>query len=428
VAVLAFASVALFACSQENAAVSAPPPAATIMVIADESALLTPAQVAAEQAAIRLVGTYEPSPASVLSVIGFGSVDANGGDNIPAYDVVCAPAALGPPGSDSRDVQASCPSTLHRRVNDTDLTSDPVEALTYAHDQLATARPGQRRVILLLSGTRGARSSALARATPSPADRESLVGQQLTGQLPAWLRGAGIEVWPVSFGAAETDRSVLDLLSERAYQPTIDCPAGRNRPGGRFAPTDQDLAAQMLEVMKAARCAHDPVAPAGGRGGTDSHGRNDYEGVGYLTLGLALGGAFLLAMVAQAGGRKLWQRHQAAAGRSVRGLTVYLFGLGAGASKVSAPPAGTELRLRLPDRNGDGRFSRLEAAEAGENWDILLTRDGKDAVRLRRQDSTSWDRILTGRASRYPLGTQEQTYLVVMDEDADRPGAGRVNG
>jgi hypothetical protein len=425
------------------AAASSPAPRpAHITILVDESPALSDQDVKLEFQAAQTVVSSELAATSLTSIFGYGN-SAEGSQ--PGLEPICEPQEVGDPALRSRTFLCLQQSDPHDRatVNSGPSDADPANALAQA-DRFNYMGGNDRRIIILLTGTKGALS------VPSAGTLE-----QRAAELPARLRqtAAGlrkdrIEVWPVGFAGA--DHAVLTALARQAYQPVPGCPdAPEATPSARFASSPTKLSETTLSMLKTARCrlVGDP-----GNGGITAAALLLIENVALLVILVALA-----TVVIAARRRERRRRAAALAARAPRflpvaGLTVLLLrGRDGGRDTVSYYTAdesddesggesGGEpelhLRLRLPGPGLGGPGPKIEARAAGERYDVAIRRVDQESVEIRAMASQRWrtyridgrDAFLVGAGELFGLAVAEHPheYAGSAADHRTRPAEGSV--
>lgn len=230
-----------------------------IVVLVDESGSLSPEDVARERDAVRVIVQGEPSPESTVSVVGFASADAPGQSPV---DPVCPPTTLDTP--QKRQFLAECVGELRGRAKAEGDGTDHVNALRQALSYLSAPDASrQSKIIYLLTDGKLDVSNSPAYGE-DPGSRNAAARQQIPGLLDELSR-AGVQVWPLGFGAA--DQAQLNGFATGAAQDR--CGFKTPQPTATVITGSADLLRAIGAATSAARCTSvgEPVIdqlPAGG--------------------------------------------------------------------------------------------------------------------------------------------------------------------
>ncbi|WP_203022846.1 VWA domain-containing protein [Frankia sp. AgW1.1] len=393
---------------------------AAIVILADEATGLSPAQIDAEKQAVRDAVAYEPNPGSSIIVLGFGSATPTGE---PAVDVVCSASGgfgpIGSAGSGARSDLSRCADAIRARPAAPDSTSDPVDALDVARQLLLKAPPSRPRILFLLSGSVG----ALALVHPDPGEPHDTATERLNrsrdlliSRVPNQLKAAGIEVWPIGFGAADTP-VLHDLATNAAARPG-SCPSteqsGRQPPPVYLAGGDDEIVPAMISAFGAARCtspldgsAGDPT-PNGGSGGGGVSTPTFILAVSLLAAAIVgLAAAWVVTSL-----RALQKIANTRRG-SVAGLVIYLFEAGAKVAVfVTTKRHGQVLRLKVGrDTSNPAEPYTLTAVADQADYDVAIRRTGEQ-VEVRRLTDTDWTTITPVRDVVFTVNTSLDVQIL----------------
>ncbi|WP_394614868.1 vWA domain-containing protein [Lentzea sp. JNUCC 0626] len=196
-----------------------------IVIALDESASMTPEDLAHERQAAEFVVRSQLSPRSSVAVLGF-SDDAQ---------VLCPMRTLA--GKAERDAMSDCIKNLeNRRPNG---GTNHVAAMREALSQFVGTEPGDRRMIFLLTDGR------LDVDTDPEADRAL---KEETSK----ARNGNVQIWPIGFGP-EVDREALSELAAGGYPGS--CDDVLRRPGALTVWTSAGLIAGLAQSTADAQCA-----------------------------------------------------------------------------------------------------------------------------------------------------------------------------
>ncbi len=235
-----------------------PPPTlrpVQIVVLVDESGSISPVDIEREADAARMIALGELSPQSTVSVVGFGS--ENGLPGSSPVDPYCPPTRLD--SAANQQFLAECVGRLHRRQEDEGNGTDHVNALRQALNYLREGAPTEPKIIFLLTdGKLNVESSSSFGATLSGPERTEAARQQIPGLLKE-LDQAGVQVWPIGFGAV--DLAQLDAIAAGAAR--TGCGLATPRPRAVVINSSADLHKAIDEAYSAARCVElGQTAPA----------------------------------------------------------------------------------------------------------------------------------------------------------------------
>lgn len=239
------------------------------VVLVDESSSLAPGDVAEEAAAAGLIANNgQLDPTSQVAVIGFGSDDGQ-----PDQDAAIDRCPLAPVGSaDFR----SCLSSLHVRTKAEGNSTDHAEALNEALSILTrAAKPGYFNVIFLLTdGSLHVDDSVRygtdeGDATVTASRRNNAAKSLVTGTISSRLKAAGVQVWPLGFGAG-IDVPWMQTLAKIGVTENPECPEiDSTVPEYRFAGTATAIGPTVSRALANAICGAF-VGPSSGTGGPGS--------------------------------------------------------------------------------------------------------------------------------------------------------------
>ncbi|GAA2432425.1 hypothetical protein GCM10010191_53060 [Actinomadura vinacea] len=244
--------------SARSAPPAAPPAAAApatapettpldIVILADESASLSPQDVKEEIKATATIAQSGLNRRSRVTVLGFGS--NNGGDGQRAVTELCRPTVV--ESAVRNDYLASCVRGLHRRTEAEGNDTDHVAALSQAIRTLEQGGPdGALKVVFVLTdGNLDVhRSPNYGRAE---GDRNTEAQRQLKTQLG--LASAGrIQIWPLGFGS-QIDQGALNGLAAGGSQQACNDRPG-SRPRARVVRGSGDVLRSLSEAHAAAAC------------------------------------------------------------------------------------------------------------------------------------------------------------------------------
>ncbi|MFD8750216.1 VWA domain-containing protein [Kitasatospora sp. NPDC059577] len=189
-------------------------PSATIgpvdyAVAVDESGSLKPEDLERERAAAVRIALGEVHHASTVGIFGFASADQPGQHPV---DEVCPPTALDAAGRDRIGV---CVAGLHSRTPAEGQGTDFPSAVLQGISRLTSGTdPAVPRVLFVL--TDGKLDVKDSPAYGDPGHRAAAGEEALTAALAA-AKAAGIQVWPLGFGA-EPDQAALDRMAAGGFQ------------------------------------------------------------------------------------------------------------------------------------------------------------------------------------------------------------------
>ncbi|MCK9893639.1 vWA domain-containing protein [Frankia sp. AgB32] len=228
-----------------------------MVLLADESGSLSPADVYQEQLAVRRLaqGTSSLDDGSRIAVVGFGSSDADGQN---PTDDLCQPSPPGDPAFgacianlERRGPRNAAESTDHD-ANGTDFVAALGRATSILDGPDSADIP--RLIILLTDGHQNVSNSPGYGSTPEQRNSEALA--RLTSVTVPKARRVHAQIWPVGFGgAADKDgMATLATLASGGYQPPVD--SGCPRPVARNAQTagSAQFSQTVADVLAVATC------------------------------------------------------------------------------------------------------------------------------------------------------------------------------
>lgn len=213
-----------------------------IVVLVDESGSLSDTDVAGEKDAANLIVRGELSPASTVSVLGFGS---SNGPGQKAIDPVCGD---GRPLSEAREETSQCVATVHRRTEAEGNNTDFISALNESAHYLL--KPDTPRIIFILTDGKLQVPDSNNYPGSTAAQKQDAAQAQLPLILGR-LRDQGIQVWPLGFGT-QIDEPQLRQLAEGAAGPT--CPQKTDQPRQTIIKDSQQLLETIGDVFSRASC------------------------------------------------------------------------------------------------------------------------------------------------------------------------------
>ena len=197
-----------------------------IVVLADESGSLSASAVRQEKAAAALIAQSELSSRSRVTVLGFGS---SNGPGQSAIDVICPTTEV--TDNLTRTALSRCVEQIKPRTNGND--TDFAAALRGAVATLTSTPANRPRLVFLLTdGVLDVGNSPSY--GPDAAGRTMEAQRQLTDEILPAAKQAGVQIWPLGFGAANRER--LAMLAMLATFGLIFRPAG-DKPGPLQAPS-----------------------------------------------------------------------------------------------------------------------------------------------------------------------------------------------
>lgn len=215
-----------------------------LVILVDESASLTSADVKAEiQAVASLVARRELSDEKLkvrIAIAGFGSGENTVGEKCPPVAVTTA---------NVQDL-IDCSDLVRRRTSSGQHT-DFAKALTYASQTFQSlGTSASARVVILMTDGKYDPVGKRSASGLTDADRNAL------DEATAVLRADGAQIWPLGFGQVE--RGELDDLARSGAPST--CPTG-NQPYAIVA-AGRSLDEYLLEILGATICGDiDPPTP-----------------------------------------------------------------------------------------------------------------------------------------------------------------------
>lgn len=215
------------------------------VVLVDESGSLTGEGVVAEREAASIIVQSEFSPASEVSVVGFGS--DNGVTSRSGIDTVCPPTKV---DSDvKRNFLAKCVQELHVRTAEEGNYTDFVIALQQALNLLGKGDGTEAKIIFLL--TDGELDVSDSPRYGAREERNATARRMMNEQL-AIANARGVGVWPLGFGP-QINREQLEDFAARSSPRR--CNPGSPAPRARVTASPGDVVPSVLEAFAAARCA-----------------------------------------------------------------------------------------------------------------------------------------------------------------------------
>ncbi|MYS10768.1 VWA domain-containing protein, partial [Streptomyces sp. SID6041] len=218
-------------------------------VVVDQSASLADKDLARETEAAALLVQGEISERSRAAVIGFGSSEKRG--QSPVREV-CPPTVADAAG---RERLSDCVQRLGRRDTarmgpGTDFPAAVRQAVARLTGT-AAGKPGTPKVVFLLTDGK----LDVADSPEYGTDRESRQanGEKRLAEELARARAAGVQIWPLGFGA-ELDRASLTAMAEGGYRGACSEIPG-SAPRMRVVGTSAEIDKALQETFAAARCA-----------------------------------------------------------------------------------------------------------------------------------------------------------------------------
>ncbi|MFC4591239.1 vWA domain-containing protein [Sphaerisporangium corydalis] len=226
-----------------------------MVVAVDESGSLSAADVSREVEASTTIARSVLNPLSRVTVLGFGS--NNGAAGQRAVDEICRPTVA---DSDvSLQYLSTCVKGLHLRTKAEGNDTDHVAVLAQA---LSTMRDGSPRralkVIFLLTDGRldvpfsPSYGSGLG-TDPRVRERRNEAAEQQLTTLIGQAQQAGVQIWPLGFGAAVTQDS-LDRFAIGGSREGCD-ERGDSQPKARVVRDARDVTRSLYEAYAAATCS-----------------------------------------------------------------------------------------------------------------------------------------------------------------------------
>ncbi|MGW2303369.1 VWA domain-containing protein [Streptomyces sp. NPDC001809] len=220
-------------------------------VVVDQSASLADKDLARETEAAALLVQGEISERSRAAVIGFGSSEKRGQSPVREVCPLTVADAAG------RERLSDCVQRLGRRDTarmgpGTDFPAAVRQAVTRLTGTAAgTGKPGAPKVVFLLTDGK----LDVADSPEYGTDRESRQanGEKRLAEELARARAAGVQIWPLGFGA-ELDRASLTAMAEGGYRGACSEIPG-SAPRMRVVGTSAEIDKALQETFAAARCA-----------------------------------------------------------------------------------------------------------------------------------------------------------------------------
>jgi hypothetical protein len=224
-----------------------------IAIVVDESGSITPTQMDQERYAAALIALGEFSTESRVTVLGFGSV---GEAKKSPVDHVCPIIKVN--NAANRQALSTCIGNLRPRTdaegNDTDFVSainQGVSALQRGGD------PKHRKLLFLLTDGKLEVSTDPAYGADVSA-RNAKAQQLLDDSVLPGARAAGVQIWPLGFGAAD-EGQLRSFAVGGAQNACGSLPSAV--PHATLARDARDVTTAMFEAYAGARCAR--VSPGG---------------------------------------------------------------------------------------------------------------------------------------------------------------------
>lgn len=234
-------------------------PGARVAIVVDESGSLTDEAVVQERVAASSVAVVDPSPETMVAIIGFGS---SNGESQSATQTYCS---LGPTRApEDRTRLQACAERVHKRTpaegNDTDF----VAAIQAGINEVKGGPEGTPRIIFLLTdGVLDVANSP--QFGPVEGTRNGEAERQLDEQVLADARRERVQVWPLGFGDANLQ--AMSAIAARGSGVNPACVTA-GAPKASRAST-QTVAQLALAAFASARCggiasARTPAIDPGG--------------------------------------------------------------------------------------------------------------------------------------------------------------------
>jgi von Willebrand factor type A domain len=228
-------------------------PPLDIVMLVDESASLSDADVAREIQAAGTIAQTPLNPRSRVTVVGFGGVNGVRPDQDPTA-VVCQPTITD--GTASFDYLSRCVSGLHRRTDAEGDDTDYAAALAQAMNYLGGGTPasqqspaGATKAIFLMTDG----GLDVHRDPQYLPDWQTAARHAVDLQLQA-AEAAHVEIWPLGFGAiSPADHRYLDELAAGGSQDACDSRAV-SRPHATVAQGSAVALAALYDLYASAGC------------------------------------------------------------------------------------------------------------------------------------------------------------------------------
>ncbi|MGW4115354.1 VWA domain-containing protein [Actinosynnema sp. NPDC004786] len=216
------------------------------VLLVDESGSIDAEAMRQQQDAAKVIAQGEYSPGSTITVVGFASQD---GPNQSAVDVVCPTTPVRT--AQDQESLSSCIDRLRVRQPAEGSGTDHASALSQALSALTDAPAGEPRIVFLLTdGVLDVSGSPQYGQRDNPERRNEAGRQEVARQLEI-ARQAGVQVWPLGFGAV--DKAQLDALATGGAQAT--CGDRTPKPTATVVGSAGDVVDAMLTAFSASRCA-----------------------------------------------------------------------------------------------------------------------------------------------------------------------------
>lgn len=172
-----------------------------IAVLVDESGSETAQSVADEKQTVGQIVQTMLNPASRVTVIGFGGVN-NVVPNQNPVDTVCQPTIAG--GASNLDYLANCVGKIHKRSeaqgDDTDYAAALTQAMSYLGNGSTATPPSPAKaikvILMMTDGAVDVHRNTQQYSNDWKTGEQTAIDQQL-----ADAKAAGVQVWPLGFGA-----------------------------------------------------------------------------------------------------------------------------------------------------------------------------------------------------------------------------------
>jgi hypothetical protein len=172
-----------------------------VAVLVDESGSETAQSVADEKQTVGQIVQTMLNPASRVTVIGFGGVN-NVVPNQNPVDTVCQPTIAS--GPSNLDYLANCVGKIHKRSeaegNDTDYAAALTQAMSYLGNGSTATPPSPAKaikvILMMTDGAVDVHRNTQQYTNDWKTGEQTAIDQQL-----ADAKAAGVQVWPLGFGA-----------------------------------------------------------------------------------------------------------------------------------------------------------------------------------------------------------------------------------
>jgi hypothetical protein len=228
-----------------------------VAVLVDESGSETPQKIADEKQTVGTIVQTMLNPSSRVTVIGFGGVNHDAPDQSPV-DVLCQPTIAS--GAANLDYLSNCVGKLHRRTdqegNDTDYAAALGEAMNYVGPS-STATPQAPRnaikvILMMTDGVVDVSHDTQQYGTDWQLGEQTAINEQL-----ATAKAAGVQFWPLGFGADVVEGLALQYLNKMAASgaPAVcDTRHAANQPHAAWVNNPDDAISALDQLYADAAC------------------------------------------------------------------------------------------------------------------------------------------------------------------------------